>query len=428
MRKAEQDLLESNAAGGLPGFWTSPSEASVDTWETSRRPELLEMFATYIYGRTPPGGRLDQLVTVGRAEDALEGAATRIELDLTVTGPVGARTLALLVYAPAHAADKPAPAFVGLNFKGNHTTTADAGVRQPTTLASIAGAHGGSVPERGSQARRWPLLKIINRGYAIATMCYEELEIDLPGFAQRGVRGIFHPDTRQQGDSWGAIGAWAWGLSRVLDALHELPEIDDQRAIAVGHSRLGKTALWAAAQDQRFAGVVSNDSGCGGASLFRHRGIEDVEVITSARPHWFAPRLAYYCGADEQLPIDQHQLLALQAPRLTHVGSASRDDGADPEGEFLSTLLGSSVFELYGHQGTRPTGADLAEFDLARQRGHEILPRPGTLVGGRLSYHLRDGDHDMLAEDWDHILEVADRHLVPASWRRRSHPGRATDT
>jgi Glucuronyl esterase, fungi len=144
-------------------------------------------------------------------------------------------------------------------------------------------------------------------------------------------------------------------LSRALDALAQLSEVDATAVIAVGHSRLGKAALWAAATDQRFAGVVSSDSGCGGASLFRHRVGEDIAAITSTFPHSFARRFADYRDAPDELPIDQHHLLALVAPRLTHVASASRDEHADPYGELLSTLHATPVFELYGHQGPPPT-------------------------------------------------------------------------
>jgi hypothetical protein len=261
---------------------------------------------------------------------------------------------------------------------------------------------------RGAKARRWPYEQILARGYAVATAYYEEIEIDAPGNAAAGVRGIFAED-KADPESWGAIGAWAWGLSRLFDALDAFAAT--AAVFAVGHSRLGKTALWAAAQDERFAAVISNDSGCGGASLFRHKGVEDIAVITSAQPHWFAPGFADYRNAEETLPVDQHQLLALQAPRPTHVASATRDPGADPYGEYLATLHASPIFERYGLTGPLPAGTIAPGADLEPARAlAQPWPAPGHRVGRQLSYHLRDGEHDILAEDWAHFLDFADQN------------------
>lgn len=398
----------------IPSLWQQlGDEHTVGLWESTRRAQVLESYASQVYGRTPTGGRLDDLVVRERAEAAAEGIAVRTQADLTLCGPRGARTASLLVYTPtASSASHPVPAFLSLNFRGNHATTADAAVRVSANADRIAAAGGRRIASRGDEARRWPYSAITARGYAVATLWYEELEIDLPGFAADGVRGMFDPDPERGLESWGAIGVWAWGLSRALDAVAAFPEINASAVIVVGLSRLGKAALWAAAQDERFAGVVSIDSGCGGASLFRHRGIEDISVITSARPHWFTPRFAHYRGAEAELPVDQHHLLALQAPRFAHVGSASRDPGADPEGELLSTLHASPLFELYGMHGVLPPGSVPPGQDAPYELTSRFpMPAPGRRIGGRLSYHLRQGEHDILAEDWRHILDVADAGL-----------------
>lgn len=399
----------------LPGLWPrdNPQGPSVAAWESTRRGQLVGSFASHVYGHTPDGGGLGDISVHSRRDDALDGSARRIEADLTLVGPKGTRTASLLVYLPAAAsALRPVPAVLGLNFSGNHATATEPDVCVPTASERIGAAHQQRVAHHGAEARRWPYAQIVARGYAVATLWYEELEVDLPGFASAGVRGLFDGSADRDTQGWGAIGAWAWGLSRALDALTQFAEIDASAILAVGHSRLGKTALWAAAQDPRFAGVVSNESGCGGASLFRHKGIEDIRVITSVRPHWFAQGFADYRDAEERLPVDQHQLLALQAPRPTHVASASRDHGADPRGEFLSTLHASPVFELYGHRGTLTPGSVAPGHDLpAAAAGVVADPAPGTRIGGRLSYHLRDGEHDMLAEDWAHVLDFADENL-----------------
>ncbi|HEY2670442.1 MAG TPA: hypothetical protein VGJ07_08720, partial [Rugosimonospora sp.] len=399
------------------GFWSQGSrrQPSVALWESTRRGQLVDSFASHVYGYTPDGGGLGDISVHTRRDDALDGSAARIEADLTLAGPKGTRTASLLAYIPAAAsALRPVPALLGLNFVGNHATATEPDVCTPTSGERIGAAHGQRIAQHGAQARRWPYSLIVGRGYGVATLWYEEIEIDLPGFASAGVRGLFGECADRDAQGWGAIGAWAWGLSRALDALSQLSEIDGSSIVAVGHSRLGKAALWAAAQDERFAGVISNESGCGGASLFRHKGIEDIGVITSVRPHWFAQRFADYRYAEERLPVDQHQLLALQAPRPTHVASASRDAGADPRGEFLSTLHASPVFELYGHRGTLARGSVAPGHDLLADTAVAVaVPTPGTRIGGRLSYHLRDGEHDMLAEDWVHILDFADDNLRP---------------
>jgi hypothetical protein len=244
-------------------------------------------------------------------------------------------------------------------------------------------------------------------------MWYEDLEVDLPGpgCAADGIRGMFDPAGV---DSWGAIGGWAWALSRILDALASFEEIDATRVIAVGHSRLGKVALWASAQDQRFAGIVSNDSGCGGASLFRHRGVEDIDLITSVRPHWFARSFAEYRNREDALPVDQHQLLALQAPRPTHVSSATQDLGADPYGEFLSTLHASPVFELFGYRGTLSAETVEPGLDIPAELAlNQPYPDADRRIGEQLSYHVREGKHGMHESDWRHILDFADLTVDP---------------
>ena len=334
---------------------------------------------------------------------------------------------------------QPVPAFLGLNFKGNHSTTLepDVGIHHNEFFGGdsrdasypFATAWTDTGPaERGVDHARWPYSLIVQRGYAVATVHYEELEIDFPGAAALGVRGLFAgaEDLNSNPDpfGWGAIGAWAWGLSRTMDVLEGLDEIDSSKVIVVGHSRLGKTALWAAAQEPRFAAAVSNNSGCGGASLFRHKSGEDIALITGVRPHWFAARLAEYGDREDELPVDQHQLLALIAPRPVHVASATVDPGADPYGEYLSTLYASPVFELFGLTGVLPVGLVCPGHDLPVVTAHQLPPpSPGVRVGGALSYHIRAGEHDMVAEDWTHALEFADRTVHIGSATRRQSDG-----
>ena len=191
---------------------------------------------------------------------------------------------------------------------------------------------------------------------------------------------------------WGAIGVWAWGLSRILDQLEQNEYIDAARVIALGHSRLGKAALWAGAQDARFAAVISNNSGAMGAAISRRRFGETVKLITAFYPHWFSESFIGYADREDELPVDQHQLLGLIAPRPVYVASASTDLWADPRGEFTAAAKVAELYRLYGMQTD-----SFAE-----------MPAPGEAIRGPVSYHLREGGHDMLPFDWAHFMDFAD--------------------
>lgn len=378
--------------------------AGADDW-AERRAELLDLFAAHLYGRLPSATPTVRAELVESDDRALGGTARRRQFRVHLSAGAAGASFDLLLYLPAGTAgSSPAPVWLGLNFFGNHTVHADPAIRLPAAWVPADGElgaanHRARESDRGALARRWPLGDILARGHGLATVYCGDLAPDFPG-GDSWERGVY-PILRALGtgappeERPGAIAAWAWGLCRALDALATLPEIDPRRVAVIGHSRLGKAALWAGAIDERFALVVSNQSGCGGAALFRRRFGETLAAIDTRFPHWFAPRFRAYREREEALPVDQHQLLALVAPRPLHVGSAREDRWADPRGEFLALAAAGPVYSLLGYEAL-PVGATWPE-------------ATGIVRGERAAYHLRAGKHDLLAADWQHYLETAAR-------------------
>ncbi len=368
---------------------------STSAWEKTLRPRTLETFAREMYGSPPaPGQPLSfTFKMAGAVDDAGDGAVVRREYVLTFSHPASPQ-LRLLLYLP-RGVDR-APTFLGLNFRGNHTLEKDPRITLETGYVLGARKEGDNSAlaerNRGIAAGRWPVTTITERGYGLATVCCSNIDPDYDDGFQNGIHAMF-PDARNR--QWGTISSWAWGLSRILDVLGQIREVDSRRVAVIGHSRLGKTALWAGASDERFAMVISNNSGCGGAALSKRSFGETVAMINRACPHWFNDRFKKFNNNEGSLGFDQHQLIALIAPRPVYVASATEDQWADPRGEFLSLLHAEQAYMLYHDI---PFGVN-------------ALPKAGTSVGNLMGYHLRKGKHDINAEDWGHYLAFADKWL-----------------
>lgn len=364
--------------------------ASIQDWRELRRPELLGLFSEHVYGHTPSQGGPTTATVVSEHPDAVGGQATMVQVQLQVPGVSGA--IDLLLYLPHR--DQPVPVYCSLNFCGNSSVDADP--RIPLTRNWVPAGYRGVVDNRatesarGCDAARWPLAMLMERGFGFATIHTSNIVPDVDDNFSRALGGLF-TDRRSDRD-WGTIGAWAWGLSRVLDHLLTDERVDRARIGVMGHSRLGKTALWAAAQDERFAFVASNESGCTGAALSRRRFGETVEFITGRFPHWFCRNYTRYSRREYALPVDQHELLALIAPRPLYVAAADQDLWTDPYGQFLAAQHASPVYELHGLSGL-PV---------------DDMPAVDVPVLGNISYHNRQGVHELTPFDWQQYLNQAE--------------------
>ena len=368
---------------------------TVSDWESVRRPEILKFATENIYGVRPVERPADLKFEAIEPERAFpEVKAVRRRARASFSGPRGKWSFEMTVFRPAAAsAAAPAPAFVLICNRALETF-ADVDLKVKSEF--------------------FPVAEVVARGYAIAVFKNTHLALDdyHPYYAEDGSVVIQDPPftngfyacwaAARTERSWGAISAWAWGASRVLDWLETMDDIDSRHVAVVGHSRGGKTSLWAAASDPRFAMACVNDSGCCGAKL-NHAAVpcsETIQQDNNNNPHWFCRAYRQFNGKDAHIPFDQHWIAALVAPRLLYIASASADFGAGPWGEFLTARHASPAWELYGRKG------------LVEDHCYAV-DKP--FHGGCVGYHLRKGGHNLNLYDWRNYLDFADRH----GWRSR---------
>lgn len=366
---------------------------SLKEWKKVHRPAIMDFFLTDVYGHYPQKQVTPRFELLEQSDKALGGKAIRKQVAIHLDGMP--TPILLLIYQPAGVKGK-VPAFVGMNFKGNHQVNID-----PEIIISDNAPKGkdlGTDAPRGAASSRWPLEEIVGAGYAVATIYRGDVDPDHDDGFKNGIHPLFYRagQTKPDAEEWGTIGAWAWGLSRVMDYLEQDKSIDHKRVAVIGHSRLGKTALWAGATDERFAIAISNDSGCGGAALSVRKVGETVAKINKSFPHWFCDNYNKYNDNEEALLVDQQGLIALIAPRPVYVASATEDEWADPEGEFLSALYASPVYELYGKKGLAVSS----------------MPKPEQpSIEGYVGYHIRTGKHDITLYDWQQYIKFANQHF-----------------
>lgn len=398
---------------GLPGLAGvgNPEPLTAEVW-AQERGRLRGLLERYEYGAMPPPPQSLQCGPARESTGAVEGLATVFEVEVRTVAPTA--SFHLMVIKPSAPLTK-LKCFVGLNFGGNGSVLADA---SSPGLIAAAGAGPAAGPASAAGTAAWPLQECVRRGYALATVCYQDVVPDREDLAEprlRAIRDEIWPSrqgARRQGGDTGCLAMWAWALSRAADVLSCDPAIDTARMAVFGHSRNGKAALLAGAYDERFALVISHQSGCGGAAPCRLPAelgrpgangrplAETVASITSEFPHWFCPDFQYFGDHVEQLPFDQHHLIALCAPRPVLLSNAEEDLWANPGGQFEMLEQAAPVYQLL-------SGETLGAPRLHKQ----AIPAPGTLLAGRLGYFLRRGGHSQTSADWEAWLSYADAWL-----------------
>jgi (4-O-methyl)-D-glucuronate---lignin esterase len=364
-------------------------------WER-RRPELLELFQENVYGRSPtPPKRIDFTV-FDSDKNALRGKAVRKQVTIYFAANKRGPREDLLIYIPV-GATKPVPLILALNFSGNQAVINDPAVKLATLWNRETHAREQAKEESRGHDSGFEVEKVLARGYGFATICYQDIEPDFNGGFVHGVRPLFFKkdQTEPAADGWGAIGAWSYGLSRAMDYLEKDNDVDSKRVAILGHSRLGKTVLWAGAMDQRFAMVISSCPGEGGASLARRNYGETIRNLTDRFPYQFSTNYKKFADHPDQLPVDTHELIALIAPRPVYITGAQDDQWADPKGEFLACVAAGPVYRLLR----------------AQDLGTDQMPPLNQPVMRTIGFHYRDGKHAVTDFDWNQFLEFADMHL-----------------
>ena len=357
------------------------------TWTTKRRPEIVALFENNMQGHSPARMKETAFELASIDRKALGGKAVRKEVTVLFNGKKDGPKMNLLVYLPANGKGR-VPVFLGPNFGGNHTVHNDPGVRlgdvwikgqkQPATA-----------DRRGSGASAWQLDMILDAGFGLATFYYSDVEPDFKDAKMLGIRSLAPSET------WGAVGAWAYGLSRAMDYLETDSGVDAKRVAVMGHSRLGKAAIWAGAMDTRFAVVISNDSGEGGAAISRRGFGEQISHLNESFPHWFSAAYRQWDKRENDMPMDSHMLLSLIAPRPLYVASAQEDQWADPKGEFLAAVAATPVYHLFNRKGIETSD----------------WPTVNQPVGDAVRYHVRTGKHEVTAYDWEQYIAFARRQF-----------------
>ncbi len=356
---------------------TSPEE-----WHQVRRPQILALFSNLIYGKVPqPAAAIEQSYEVVKTDpEFMEGKATRKDVKIRFSNDRGEVEMHFLVFVP-NQAEKPVPAFLKHSFNNTQSKDFDASAIRP-----------------GKLRNGWPLGDFFDRGYGFCAVYQQDLVGHNETEFLKGIHKLFYPEGQSfpKAHEWGVLSAVAWGAMRAMDYLETDDDIDATRIAIMGHSKMGKATLWTAAQDERIALAISAQSGCAGAAIWRRKSGETLKKMVTRFPYWLCRNAWKFVEQEDDLPVDQHMLLACIAPRPVYVHSSIDDTWADSRGEYLSAYHASEVYRLLGKKGLE----------------NEASPEPGEpIIESDVGYHTREGGHSIDPYDWERFLDFADYHL-----------------
>jgi hypothetical protein len=343
-----------------------------DEWMKVRRSELLELFRTNVYGRIPLTPYKMDFKVINEDKNAINGTATLKQVDITIRAAEKSLVIHLTTFVPNNARGA-VPLFLLICNRGFDNID----------------------PTRKVKSEFWPVEEVIARGYGIAAFYNGDVDPDVFDNFKDGIHNLLDKNPRSD-DAWGTLAAWAWGASRCLDYLATDRRIAKDKVAVVGHSRGGKTALWAGAEDQRFAMVVANESGAGGAAIARRRFGETVSRINTSFPHWFCTNYRKYNNNESAMPVDMHELIGLIAPRAVYIDAASEDLWGDPKGCYLALYNSLPVFRLLGIKSELPEA---------------VPPLDKQVISGKVAFHIRPGEHNLKLQDWNFFMDFADKVL-----------------
>lgn len=355
----------------LPGIFETDT-TTIEDWENVRRNQILKLFEDNVYGQVPKDFDKIEWNVVNVNENAMDGRAILKEVDITVFRNKEEVTIRMVMFTPSNI-EKQVPTFLVINHRGMKTMDVT----------------------RENKDGFWPAELVIEAGYGIAG--FDVIDVS-PDNYQTFTQGVFqlYPEQLKMNNGMAALGAWGWGASRVIDYFEQDVSVDAQKVIVVGHSRGGKASLWFGAQDQRVAMVVSNESGNSGAAISRRNFGETVERITGQFPYWFCRNYVKYANNENELPVDQHMLLSLIAPRAVYIGVADEDLWTDPHGQYLALLEAQPAFNLFGIK---------TNFSSTFPGLNQQIIQP------HMGFHRREGKHNMTPIDWQKFIRFANSHF-----------------
>jgi hypothetical protein len=379
----------------LPEIFSSnikPKKAA-KLWQKHLRNEVLDLFKKQMFGELPTKNLSVKFTTTTSDFEELDVPVQMKIVSVEISNKQESHSFDIVVFLPIGNNDS-FPLFLGMNFYGNHTIHESKSIPISSSWVRNNKDFGitnnsGTEASRGVRKDRWPLNRIITNGFGLATIYYGDVDPDFDDGFENGIHKLVNQEDKS---AFSSIDAWAYTLSLAMDYFESDPDINTNQVAVIGHSRLGKTALWAGAKDSRFALVISNNSGCGGAALSQRKIGETVKVINTNFPHWFSPNFKVFNNKEDEIPFDQHMLISLIAPRPIYIASAKGDRWADPKGEYLSLSHASKVYEIFGNEALKEN-----EFP--------VVDSP--LWKGKLGYHIRTGKHNITDYDWAQYIEFA---------------------